>query len=139
LFIFSMPVLIRHQWQLKTVVFLHWCLIHGVLSKVPFDISWKNHLSNLKYADFRVKPCDKNKEQIQDRWLYGLSSIFLAFSSCNEDMKFGNVTPDYWDIIFLNLFRMAIDSCYNKLECLSQANHFQAFTLSMESWLKGKA
>ncbi len=25
--IFSNPVLIRHQWQLKTVVFLHWCLI----------------------------------------------------------------------------------------------------------------
>ncbi len=26
-FIFSTPVLIRHLWQLKTVVFLHWCLI----------------------------------------------------------------------------------------------------------------
>ncbi len=30
-FIFSMPVLIRHLWQLKTVVFLHWCLICAVL------------------------------------------------------------------------------------------------------------
>ncbi len=27
LFIFSTPVLIRHLWQLKTVVFLHRCLI----------------------------------------------------------------------------------------------------------------
>jgi hypothetical protein len=27
LFIFSTPVLIRHLWQLKTVVFLHWCQI----------------------------------------------------------------------------------------------------------------
>ncbi len=27
-FIFSTPVLIRHMWQLKTVVFLHRCLIH---------------------------------------------------------------------------------------------------------------
>ncbi len=27
LFIFSTPVLIRHQWQLKTVVFMHWCQI----------------------------------------------------------------------------------------------------------------
>ncbi len=26
-FILSTPVLIRHLWQLKTVVFLHWCLI----------------------------------------------------------------------------------------------------------------
>jgi hypothetical protein len=31
LFIFSTPVLIRHLWQLKTVVSLHWCLIHAVL------------------------------------------------------------------------------------------------------------
>ncbi len=29
LFIFSTPVLIRNLWQLKTVVFLHWCLIHA--------------------------------------------------------------------------------------------------------------
>ncbi len=29
-FIFSTPVLIRHLWQLKTVVFLHWSLIHAV-------------------------------------------------------------------------------------------------------------
>ena len=27
----SMPVLIRHLWQLKTVVFIHWCLICRVL------------------------------------------------------------------------------------------------------------
>jgi hypothetical protein len=27
LFIFSTPVLIRHLWQFKEVVFLHWCLI----------------------------------------------------------------------------------------------------------------
>jgi len=31
LFIFSTPVLIRHPWQLKTVVFLHWGLIRAVL------------------------------------------------------------------------------------------------------------
>ncbi len=28
---FSTPGLIRHLWQLKTVVFLHWCLIHSLL------------------------------------------------------------------------------------------------------------
>jgi hypothetical protein len=28
---FSTPVLIRHMWQLKTVVFLHCCIIHAVL------------------------------------------------------------------------------------------------------------
>ncbi len=30
-FIFSTPVLIRYLWQLKAVVFLHWCLILTVL------------------------------------------------------------------------------------------------------------
>jgi hypothetical protein len=28
---FLTPVLIRHLWQLKTVVVLHWCLICAVL------------------------------------------------------------------------------------------------------------
>jgi hypothetical protein len=28
--IFSMPELIRNLWQLKTAVFLHWCLIRVV-------------------------------------------------------------------------------------------------------------
>ncbi len=32
LFIFSTPVLIRHLWQLKTLVFLHWCLISSILN-----------------------------------------------------------------------------------------------------------
>jgi len=29
--IFSTPVLIRHMWQLKKVVFIHWCLIRALL------------------------------------------------------------------------------------------------------------
>ncbi len=31
LFIFTTTVLIRHLWQLKTVVFLHWFLKHAAL------------------------------------------------------------------------------------------------------------
>jgi hypothetical protein len=31
LFIFSTPGLIRHLWQLKRVVFLHWCQICALL------------------------------------------------------------------------------------------------------------
>ncbi len=31
LFTFSTTVLNRHLWQLKTVVFLHWCLICAIL------------------------------------------------------------------------------------------------------------
>ncbi len=32
LLIFSTTVFIRHLWQLKKVVFLHWCLIRAVLN-----------------------------------------------------------------------------------------------------------
>jgi len=32
LFIFSRPVSIRHLWQLKTDVFLHWCLANKYLT-----------------------------------------------------------------------------------------------------------
>jgi len=28
---FSTPRLIRHLWQLKTVIFLHWCVMHAAL------------------------------------------------------------------------------------------------------------
>jgi hypothetical protein len=28
---FFSPVLNRHLWQLKTVIFLHWCLLHAVM------------------------------------------------------------------------------------------------------------
>ncbi len=31
LFISPTPVLIRHPWQLKTVVFMHWCIMCTVL------------------------------------------------------------------------------------------------------------
>jgi hypothetical protein len=33
---FLTPVLIRHLRQLKTVVFLHWCLMHAVLLYFAF-------------------------------------------------------------------------------------------------------
>ncbi len=38
LFIFSTPELIRHLWQLKTIVFLYWHLICAVLlyRNIPF-------------------------------------------------------------------------------------------------------
>ncbi len=35
-FIFSTPVLIKHMWLLKTVVFLHWCIICAALLKWPY-------------------------------------------------------------------------------------------------------
>jgi hypothetical protein len=37
---FLTTVLIRHLWQLKTVVFLHWCLIRAVLLLCWMIICW---------------------------------------------------------------------------------------------------
>jgi hypothetical protein len=59
LFNFSTQVLIKHLWQLKTVVYLHWCLISVVLlqlKKALFDrflienfvISWLNLLRRFR-------------------------------------------------------------------------------------------
>ncbi len=39
LFIFSTPLLIRHLWQLKTLVFLQRCLLHAVIFSV---LEWGN-------------------------------------------------------------------------------------------------
>ncbi len=50
-FIFSTPVLIRHLWQLKTVVFVHWYLICTVLlAKLPPNFPWLLHLSFTVYV-----------------------------------------------------------------------------------------
>ncbi len=43
-FIYSMPVLIRHLWQLKRAVFLHWCLICAVPFFKMFTQNAKLHL-----------------------------------------------------------------------------------------------
>ncbi len=41
-------MLIRHLWQLKIVVFLHWRLIRAVLLKVtPFDVELLNYILSL--------------------------------------------------------------------------------------------
>ncbi len=38
-FTFSTSVLIRHLWQLKTAVFLHWRLIRAALFQTCFDVA----------------------------------------------------------------------------------------------------
>jgi hypothetical protein len=59
LFIFSMPVLIRHLSELKTAVFLHKCLIiHCVLSS--------SHLERLGYFEWRVELPFKDSQSITD-------------------------------------------------------------------------
>ncbi len=42
--IFSLPGFIRHLWQLKTIVFLHWCLIRTVLLRFLGDKTLKGFI-----------------------------------------------------------------------------------------------
>ncbi len=67
LFIFSMAVIIRHLWQLKTVVFLHWCLIHALL------------FANVNVKRFKFKNMKKN--------LFKDSACFISGmnSDCTEE------------------------------------------------------
>jgi hypothetical protein len=43
-FIFSTPELIRNLWQLKTAIFLHWCLICAV----PLAFNLSNGVNNTR-------------------------------------------------------------------------------------------
>ncbi len=47
LLIFSTPVLFRHLRQLKTVVFLHWCLIRAVLLKTKAHLHYAENRGSL--------------------------------------------------------------------------------------------
>ncbi len=49
LFIFSTPELIRNLWQLKTAVFLHWCLICAVPLNIDLNFDHQMSISKSKY------------------------------------------------------------------------------------------
>ncbi len=79
LFIFSTPVLFRHLWLLKTVAFLHWCLICAVL------------LCNYKSSP--EQPVSyRTMETISSYWVsdgyqYCLVWISNCFNSKTEDLQ----------------------------------------------------
>ncbi len=51
LFIFSTTVLIRYLWQLKTVVFLHWCPIHSLLLFTNDTKIIKSYIKNYVFRE----------------------------------------------------------------------------------------
>jgi hypothetical protein len=93
-FIFSTPVLIRHLWQLKTVVFQHWCPICAVLFddlKVFENDKWnlQNWVLKFKWIDL-INFYDWILEE-KFNWIT-FSYLFAHFVSY-EDLiwKFGNL------------------------------------------------
>jgi hypothetical protein len=65
LFIFSTPVLIRHLWQLKTVVFLNWCLKFAILLEIMCLVIFTYGIMQSSKRSYMV-------------WILTLSSVFLA-------------------------------------------------------------
>ncbi len=85
LFIFSTPVSIRrHQWQLKTVVCLHWCLICDVLLPNHFfkftDFPKNDHFYQ-KFTDF---PNTKTVKDFHNLTKFYKLSLISTFSIVNE-------------------------------------------------------
>ncbi len=83
LFIFSIPVIIRHLWQLMTV-FLHCCIVCMVLL---VDLSLA-----LKYS-IRLKIFSSEKR-----------SSWFWWSIANSDKSFITMTTDYFGIDLVKLF-----------------------------------
>ncbi len=79
-FIFSTPVLIRYLWQLKTVVYLHWCPICAVLLYESTINLFHDHnkfctVTNQRFCHSQSLP---SQSHIWFQWqvpMLGLSSI----------------------------------------------------------------
>ncbi len=111
-FIFSTPVLIRHLWQLKTVVFRHWCLILTVTLS-PLLVAAKLQIYNsilLRWSLVWMNP----QFLSQINWTGWTKSIkFLTFncSSFPQHLRTGATV-----IKLLNFLTI-------KLECLTLRNN----------------
>ncbi len=55
LFIFSTPELIRNLWQLKTAVFLHWCLFRAL----PIEHVKSNFYTLVRQISFMLRNLKK--------------------------------------------------------------------------------
>jgi hypothetical protein len=73
---FSTPELIRHLWQLKTIVFLHWCLIWAVFYSfcvVIFKIGIFQFLRNAIDCEFFLE--DKQSKHTLNRTVLTQSTL----------------------------------------------------------------
>ena len=124
LFIFSTPELIRNLWQLKTAVFLHWCLIRVVpLSGIWFTSELSMHKVNLKLTKLSFT------RHFKQHTLF--NSMCMAKQMAHRQMLFYNflqLTFFLMTFSFKNITAKTspfIDDgllVQNKLGCLSEAN-----------------
>ncbi len=85
---FYTPVSIRHLWQLKTIVFLHWCLIWALLlikNQENFLKFFKGLLSLNKFTE--DEKVDRQFLKITNVELWRLLTV-LVFLSCLKNEYF---------------------------------------------------
>ena len=83
LFIFSMPVLVRHLWQLKTIIFLYWCLIRAVLFLSCSILAQRFNLISVykQHSQHNHKNCKIHQNSIQTFVLRVVKMIILFLVS----------------------------------------------------------
>ncbi len=93
LFIFTTPVIIRHLWQLNTVVFLHWCLIDAVLFRF-----FRFVLINAIHAcRFLIMTRNTKMNEIRtDKKLFKIANVYSALYVLNLLRWRVRTRKSYW-------------------------------------------
>ncbi len=68
--IFSALVLIRHLWQLKAVVYWHWCLIGAVLLKIIISFC------KISYLNEEIR-CTESSPSVISPWILSFMATIL--------------------------------------------------------------
>jgi hypothetical protein len=123
LFIFSTPVLIRHLWQLMTVVFMHWCLICAVLLGYFWKLIvffWKDEVAQITgtfWATFyRNKFLTFSLKLAVSMWFYGLWVVWCKYYCI---FLLGNCFGYFFNLGIFFISSGHTAKRKNKLECLS--------------------
>jgi hypothetical protein len=119
LFIFSIPMLIKHLWQFKTAVFLHRCLL-GVLFNKHFGGETFLSISVLADGgtDFNPSLIFQALQQTVDGVVHRRQSAHLRRNRGNlHHWNSLEVVGDIWYSIHNASFSSQLTNQPNKLEC----------------------
>ncbi len=121
LFICSTAVLIRHLWQLKAVVLLHWCLIRAVLLK-PFLSQILVHWPILT-TDITTTP----KQGATTLSIITLCRKALSTTILNIMGLFATISITVLNAIVLSVLCWVVQFLYCYAECRFANNHNIAY------------
>ncbi len=130
LFIFSTLQLIRHLWQLKTIVFLHWCLICTLLL-----VLWLSKLVCLSLSvTYTLFACTNQHSSLFRCWILSnrLKSCMkkphcrgISIKPCLSE--FQNVEENLWQFswsaFYKNLFSFSKKSQVSNCDIWSGTNY----------------